>query len=159
MVIAPDVTAVSPEAPKLRVYVPVGPPIAKPLKVATPVVPVVAVAFDSVAPAGPEAMVAVTWSPLWLTGLPFASCTCTAGCWARATPLCTLLEGWVVSVSFVAAPAVPSAVKVTGLPLIPDPAAVAVSVLVPAVVRSEERRVGEVWSALGVWFRPGTLQL
>jgi len=49
-----------------------------------------------------------------------------------------------VSASFVAAPAVPVAVNVTGLPLIPDPVAVAVSVFVPAV----ELRVHEVAAAI-----------
>ena len=103
--IEPDVTAVSPEAPKLRVYVPVGPLIAKPLKGATPVAPVVAVALVSVAPAGPEAIVAVTRSPLWLTGLPLASCTWTTGCWEKATPLWAELDGGVLSASLLAAPA------------------------------------------------------
>src|SRR5204862_4549045 len=103
--IEPDVTAVSPEAPKLRVYVPVGPLIAKPLKAAAPVAPVVAVALVSVAPAGPEATVAVTRSPLWLTGLPLASCTWTTGCWEKATPLWAELDGGVLSASLLAAPA------------------------------------------------------
>src|SRR5207249_10024460 len=40
--------------------------------------------------------------------------------------------GWVVVLGPPAGPAVPVAVKVTGLPLIPDPAAAAVSVLAPA---------------------------
>src|SRR3989442_11571566 len=56
------------------------------------------------------------------------------GCWANGAPLCALLEGAVVSASFAAAPVVPVAVKVTGLPV--SPAAVAVSVFVPAVVPS-----------------------
>src|SRR2546426_447499 len=93
---------------------------------------VVAVALLGVAPAGLS--VAVTTTPLWLTGLPLASSSCSTGCWVNATPLCAALEGDVVKASRPAAPAVPSAVKVTGLPVIPDPAAVAVSVLVPAVV-------------------------
>src|SRR2546422_820991 len=74
-----------------------------PLKVATPFV-VVAVALLGVAPAG--LTVAVTSTPLWLTALPLASRSCTTGCWAKATPLCAVAEGWVVSVSWVAAPAV-----------------------------------------------------
>jgi hypothetical protein len=74
---------------------------------------------------------AVTAVPLSLTRLPFASSSCTTGCWANATPLCALPDGAVVSTSWVAAPAVPVAVKVTGLPeSVPD---VAVSVFVPAV--------------------------
>src|SRR5947208_6579243 len=64
-------------------------------------------------------------------GLPLASCNCTVGCGARGAPLCALLDGGVVITSRVAAPAVPVAVKVTGLAVRPE--AVAVSVLVPAV--------------------------
>src|SRR5437879_4289565 len=58
------------------------------------------------------------------------------GCCGKVTPLCTVAEGCVAIASFAAAPAVPVAVKVTGFPLIPLPAAVAVSVLGPAVVLS-----------------------
>src|SRR5712692_5122434 len=46
-------------------------------------------------------------------------------------PLCTVLEGGVVSASCVATPATPVAVKDTGLPV--RPPAVAVNVFVPAV--------------------------
>src|SRR2546423_11686584 len=56
-----------------------------PLNVAAPVVPVVAVLLLAVAPAGLG--VAVTTTLLWLTGLPLASCSCTAGCCANAWPL------------------------------------------------------------------------
>ena len=100
-----------------------------PLNVAAPPVTVVAVLLLGVAPAG--LTVAVTTTPLSFTGLLLASCNCTTGCWRSATPLWALLEGAVVSTSFVAAPAVPVAVNVTGLPV--SPVAVAVSVLVPAV--------------------------
>src|SRR5204862_392165 len=99
----------------------------------------------AVAPAGLG--VAVTTTPLWLTGLPLASWSWTTGCWASGAPLCAVAEGGVVSTSRVAVPAVPCAVNVTGLPVRPE--AVAVSVLVPAVVlkvhevRSEERRGGK----------------
>src|SRR5205807_10575615 len=55
------------------------------LNVAAPVVPVVAVLLLAVAPAGLG--VAVTTTLLWLTGLPLASCSCTAGCCANAWPL------------------------------------------------------------------------
>src|SRR2546427_7934433 len=99
--------------------------------VAVPVLLTFAVPFLGVAPAGLS--VAVTTTPLWLTGLPLASCSWSTGCWANATPLCAALDGAVVKATRPAAPAVPSAVNVTGLPLIPDPAAVAVSVFVPAV--------------------------
>src|SRR3989442_1463445 len=75
-----------------------------PLNVAAPVAPVVAVALVGVAPAG--VTVAVTSTPLWLTGLPLASWSWTTGCCANATPLCAVAEGGVVSVSWVAAPCV-----------------------------------------------------
>jgi len=89
------------------------------------------VALASVAPAGPVATTAVTPVPVSLTALPLTSWSWTTGCWVNATPLCALFDGAVVSASFVAAPAVPVAVKVTGLPdNVPD---VAVSVFVPAV--------------------------
>src|SRR5256886_4549986 len=121
-----------------------------PLNVAAPVVPVVAVLLLAVAPAGLG--VAVTTTLLWLTGLPLASCNCTAGCCANAWPLRAVLEGGVVSTSRVAAPAVPVAVDVTGLPA--SPVAVALAVFCPAVAlkvhdvaaaipRAEERRGGE----------------
>src|SRR5206468_11843100 len=75
--------------------------------------------------------VAVTTTPLLLTGLPFASWSCTTGCCANGTPLRAVLDGGVVSTSWVAVPAVPVAVNVTGLPdRVPD---VAVNVFVPAV--------------------------
>src|SRR5205823_10023993 len=83
-----DVTAVSPVAAKLSVYVPGGPLIANPPKLAAPVVPVVAVAFASVAPAGPGGVDAVSTSPLWLAWLAPESCTCTNGCRAHASPPC-----------------------------------------------------------------------
>src|SRR2546425_10740292 len=76
-----------------------------------------------VAPAGLS--VAVTTTPLWLTGLPLASSSCSTGCWVNGTPLCAALDGDVVKATRPAAPAVPSAVNVTGLP------------------GSEERRVGK----------------
>src|SRR5437773_9779587 len=98
-----------------------------PLNVAAPVVPVVAVLLLAVAPAGLG--VAVTTTLLWLTGLPLASCSCTAGCCANAWPLRAVLEGGVVSTSRVAAPAVPVAVHVTPA----SPVAVAVAVFCPAV--------------------------
>src|SRR2546428_7421990 len=65
------------------------------------VAPVVAAALVGVAPAG--VTVAVTSTPLWLTGLPLASWSWTTGCCANATPLCAVAEGGVVSVSWVAA--------------------------------------------------------
>ncbi len=97
----------------------------------------------SVDPLGPEAIATVTETPTWLTGFPFASRSWMTGCCANDTPLCAVLEGSVLILSRAAAPAVPVAVKVTGLPLIPDPAALAVSVLLPAV----EPRIQEVAAA------------
>src|SRR5947199_2758154 len=128
-----------------------------PVNVADPFDPVVAVALLGVAPAG--LTVAVTTTPLWLTGLPLASWSWSTGCWANATPLCAALDGAVVSASFVAAPAVPSAVKVTGLPLIPDPAAVAVSVFVPTVVLSVQLPTVAIPLPFVVWVPPVTLPL
>src|SRR5205823_11293516 len=88
------------------------------------------------APLGPDASVAVTDTSLSLTGLPFASSSCATGCWPNTAPLCAALDGSVVSASFVAVPAVPVAVNDTGLPVIPLPAAVAVSVFVFTVAGS-----------------------
>src|SRR2546421_10246460 len=76
----------------------------------------------AVAPAGLG--VAVTTTLPALTGFPFASCNCSTGCGASAAPLRAVLGGGVVNASRVAAPAVPCAVNVTGLPV--RPAAVAV---------------------------------
>src|SRR5437667_327893 len=100
-----EVAGLSPVAPKLSVYVPAAPLIAKPLKLAAPLEPVVAVAFDRVAPAGPLAIVAVTTSPLWLTGDPNSAGKCKTGCWVNATPLDALLDGSVLRASLVAVPA------------------------------------------------------
>src|SRR5712692_4266935 len=61
-------------------------------------------------------------------------------------PLCTVLDGCVVIASFVAAPAVPVAVNVTGLPI--SASAVAVKVFGPAVVPS----VQEVTAAMPLAF-------
>src|SRR6266849_11157591 len=80
--------------------------MASPLNGAAPVTPVVAVALVSVAPAGPDAIVAVTTTPCWLTGLPLASCSCTAGCGVNAIPLCALAGASVAMKSLLAAPTV-----------------------------------------------------
>src|SRR2546429_5256481 len=71
-----------------------------------------------------------THSRPWLTGFPLASCSWTTGCWANGAPLCAVADGGVVRTSRVAAPAVPVAVNVTGLPVRPE--AAAVSLLLPA---------------------------
>src|SRR5205823_14490786 len=85
------------------------------------------------------------------TGLPFASCNCTAGCGASGAPLCALLDGGVVITKRVARPAERRAGKETGLPARPE--AVAVSVLVPAVglrVQEVEAAIPSVPVATGV---------
>src|SRR5690349_23708139 len=51
------------------------------VNVAVPLPFVLAVAVPlSVAPVGPDTIAAVTTVPLWLTGFPFASSSCTTGC-------------------------------------------------------------------------------
>src|SRR5439155_19682360 len=80
--------------------------------------------------------------PRQLPGFPPRRSSDLAGCWANGAPLCAVLEGGLVITSRVAAPAVPVAVNVTGLPVRPE--AVAVSVLVPAV----ELKVHEVAAAI-----------
>src|SRR2546422_6736166 len=113
---------------------------------------VVAVALLGVAPAGLS--VAVTTTPLWLTGLPLASSSWSTGCWANATPLCAALDGAVVKASRPAAPAVPSAVNVTGLPV--SPLDVAVSVFVPAVALRVQLPTVAIPLAVVVWVPPVT---
>src|SRR5881275_3418332 len=116
-----------------------------------------AVAFVTAAPPGPAAITAVTVVPLSLAELPFASWSWTTGCWANATPFCALLDGAVVSASFVAAPAVPVAVKVTGLPV--SPLDVAVRVFVPAVVLRVQLPTVAIPLPFVVWVPPVTLPL
>jgi hypothetical protein len=124
-----------------------------PLKLAAPFEPVVAVALLGVAPAG--VAVAATTTPLWLTGLPLASWSCSTGCCAKAVPVGALLDGGVVITSFVAAPAVPVAVNVTGLPVsVPE---VAVRVFEPAVVPSVQLPTVAIPLASVVWLPPVTL--
>src|SRR5207247_9767012 len=101
--------------------------------------------------------VAVTTTPLWLTGLPLASWSWSTGCWTNATPLCAVLDGAVVSTSFVAAPHVPSAVNVTGLPV--SPLDVAVSVFVPAVVLRVQLPTVAIPLPFVVWVPPVTVPL
>src|SRR5437762_10877565 len=101
--------------------------------------------------------VAVTTSPLWLTGLPLASSSWSTGCWANATPLCPALDGAAVKAARPAAPAVPSAVNVTGLPV--SPLAAAVSVFVPAVVLRIQLPTVAIPLPFVVWVPPVTLPL
>ena len=97
-VIVPDVAPVSDVALKLRVRAPIVPVIARFVKVATPLAFVVAVSVPPSVPP-PVAMAAVTTVPLWLTALPDASWSWITGCCAKATPLCAVVEGWVVITS------------------------------------------------------------
>src|SRR5207245_4692041 len=92
--------------------------MAKPLNVAAPLASVVAVALLNVAPAGPEAITAVTGTPAPPAGLPAPSRTWSTGCCPKAAPLVAVGDGWVVIVSWVAVPA-PSVI-------VPDLAAVSV---------------------------------
>src|SRR5438876_6552593 len=105
--------------------------MANPLNVAAPLATVVAVALLSVAPAGPEAITAVTGTPAPPAGLPAASRTWSTGCGVNAAPLVAVADGGVVIVSCAAAPAVAVALKVTG-----EPAPVACTVCGPAWVPS-----------------------
>src|SRR3989475_2502430 len=111
---------------------------------------VVAVALLGAAPAGLS--VAVPTTPLGLTGLPLASSSCSTGCWANATPLCAALDGAVVKATRPAAPAVPSAVNVTGLPV--SPLDVAVSGFVPAGGLRVQLPPGAVPLPFVVWVPP-----
>src|SRR5207247_1615787 len=107
--------------------------MASPVNVAAPLPTVVAVALLSVAPAGPEAITAVTVTPAPPTALPAASRTWSTGCCPKAAPLVAVGEGSVVIVSWVAVPA-PSV-------MVPEVAGVRLP-LSNRSVRSEERRVG-----------------
>src|SRR5437899_12459946 len=81
------------------------PLIASPLNVAAPLASVVAVAFANVAPAGPDAITAVTPTPAPPAGLPAPSRTWSTGCCPKAAPPVAVGDGSVVSVSWVAVPA------------------------------------------------------
>ncbi len=91
-----------------------------PLNVAAPLGPVVAVGPLTVASADPDAIVAMTTVPLWPTGLPLASCSCTTGCWVNVTPLCAVLDGSVVSTSLAAVPAVMLNAALVALVSVPE---------------------------------------
>src|SRR5437867_406386 len=79
--------------------------MASPLNVAAPLASVVAVALLSVAPAGPDAITAVTTRSAPPAGLPAPSRTWSTGCGLNAAPLVAVAEGSVVIVSCVAVPA------------------------------------------------------
>src|SRR2546425_1261691 len=99
-----DPTLVSPVALKFSVRSPAVPVIARFVKVATPPAVVTAVSVPPSVPP-PVAIAAVTVTPDWLTAFPAPSRSCTTGCCGNATPLWAEVEGWVVIVSCVAAPA------------------------------------------------------
>ena len=85
----------------------------------------------------PPGAVAVTLTPAWVTALPKASRSATAGCWANTTPLCAAPLGSVTTSRRAAAPGAAVAVKLTGLPpsgAPPAPVAAALTALAPAVV-------------------------
>ncbi len=75
---------------------------------AAPPEPVTAVSPDRDAPAGPDAMVAMTGTPAWATGLPLGSCNWTTGCVGSGMPLCADGSGLVAKASFAAVDAVTS---------------------------------------------------
>src|SRR3989442_2850930 len=78
--------------------------MANPLNVAAPLAGVVAVALLNVAPAGPEAITAVTGTPAPPAGLPAPSRTWSTGCCPKAAPLVAVGDGWVLILSLVAVP-------------------------------------------------------
>jgi len=126
----PDVTFDSPVALNRSVYGPAIPVSTRFVNVATPFT-----AFTGVVPVNrpvPENTAAVTAAVL-VVWFPFASRTTITGWVVNATVFCAP-PGCVVIASCVAAPAVPVALKVTGLPV--SPAAVAVTVFAPATVPS-----------------------
>src|SRR5438477_392173 len=129
MVIVPDVAELSPVALKLRVRSPAAPVIDRFVKLAAPFAFVVAVSVPTSVPP-PVAIAAATVTPAWLSGLRLASRTWFTGCWATAVFLWALLDGWVVMLSCVAAPAV--IVTVVDVALV-SPVAVNVSVRSPTV--------------------------
>ena len=100
-------------------------------KVAAPVAAVVAEAPPRVAPAGPDAIVAVMTVPPWLTGLPCASSSWMTGCRTKATPLCAVPDGSVRIASCAGAAGCTVTVAVCAMAV---PATLADTVFVSAVV-------------------------
>src|SRR5689334_5760366 len=103
-VTVPDVAGVSCGAEKPRVRGPATPVIVRFVNAARPLASV-AIGFRPERAGPPVAIAAVTCVPLWLTGLPAPSSSCTTGWRARATPLRTLSDGGVTSTSCTAEPA------------------------------------------------------
>ena len=80
---------------------------ARPEKVATPEAKVPDVPPAAMDPPEPEAIVALAVPELTeVTTLPPESSTLTTGCWAKAAPLASVADGWVVITNLVAAPVV-----------------------------------------------------
>src|SRR5256884_519972 len=115
-VIVPVLPALGAPLSTRFLYPPAARVIARPLNVAAPLASVVAVALLSVAPAGPEAITAVTGTPAPPAGLPAPSPTWSTGCGGNAAPPAAVARGRGVIVSCAAAPAVAIAEKFTGDP-------------------------------------------
>src|SRR5947208_2605497 len=105
----------------------------------------------------PDATANVTVTPA--TGLPVASCAITDGVTSTAVPAVAAWPSPALMAIWLAPPAAPVAGKVTGLPLIPLPAALAVSVSGPAVVESVQLPTVAMPLASVVWLAPVTLPL
>src|SRR5690348_4610347 len=119
----------TPGAVAVMVFAPAAVPSVHDVTAAIPFAPVVTGVVGATVPP-PEATAKVTATPL--TGLPFTSFTITDGAVATALPAVAVWLFPAFTAIWVAAPAVPVAVNVTGLPLsVPD---VAVRVFVPAAV-------------------------
>src|SRR5882724_8813533 len=120
---------VSPGAVALRVFAPAVVPSVQDVTAASPAAVVVTGAVGFTVPP-PVATANVTATPA--TGLPFASRTITAGLTATAVPAVADWPLPALTAIELAAPAVPVAVNVIGLPV--SPVAVALSVFGPAMV-------------------------
>jgi hypothetical protein len=130
---------VSPVAVAVSVFGPAVGPSVQDVTAAIPLVPVVTGVVGTTVPP-PETTAKVTATPL--TGLPFTSCTITEGSIGSAVPAVAVWLLPAFTAIELAAPAVPVAVNVTGLPV--SPVAVAVSEFGPAV----EPRVQDVTVAI-----------
>src|SRR5271157_2086469 len=119
-----------PAAVAVRVFVPAAAPSVQLPMVAMPLEPVVCDVPVTLPP--PVATAKVTATPP--TGFAYWSVTRTAGGTGTAVPVGALWLFPAATAICAAGPAVPVAVKVTGLPVMPEPVAVAVRVFVPAVV-------------------------
>src|SRR5881394_779032 len=109
-----DVIEVWPLAAKIRVWVPVAPVMRRPVKVARPSPSVVRVAVPARVPS-PDAIAAVTATPLRATSFPDASRNCTTGWRSNGTPMVALPDGCVRIASEADAPVVAVAVNAAAL--------------------------------------------